>query len=142
MISLYDVLEASNGQLFGECSTQIFSDFSFDSRRPQDSQLFIALRTERGDGHQWMREAVENGATGLLCSVPPSFDTSSVSVILVKDTLAALMAWTDYMLKKLNTRVIAVTGTTGKTLTAEAIRLVLGTRYKVHHRTHSVSGRL
>lgn len=141
MISLYDVLEASNGQLFGECATQIFADFSFDSRRPQESQLYVALRSERGDGNLSMREAVENGATGILCSSPPSFDTGDLSVILVKDTQAALMAWSRYMLKKLGSTVIAVTGSTGKSVTAEATRLVLGSRYKVHHRSGGV-GRL
>src|SRR5215207_4908043 len=142
MISLYDVLEASNGQLFGDCATQLFSDFSFDSRAPQDSHLYVALKGERGDTIQALREAVENGATGLLCSVPPSFDPGNISVILVKDPLLALMAWSAYMLQKLNTGVIGVSGTTGKSLTSEAIRLVLGTRYKVHHRPNHISGRL
>ncbi len=142
MISLYDLLEAANGQLFGEPAAQIFADFSFDSRLPQDSHLFIALKTERGDGHQYLQEAVRNGATGILCTTPPTFDTDNISVILVKDTAAALSAWTQFILKKLGTRVIAITGTSGKSVTGEAIRRVLGSYYKVYHRPGNYSGAL
>lgn len=142
MISLYDVLEASNGQLFGEPAAQLFADFSFDSRRPQEAALYVALRTERGDGHQYIREAIENGATGVLCTMPPTFDTDHISIILVRDVQAALSQWAQYVLKKYETHVIAVSGTSGTAVTSEAIRRVLSARYSVHYRPPDYAGRL
>jgi alanine racemase len=133
MISLYDVLEASNGQLFGEPAAHIFTDFCFDSRHAAEAQLFVTLKTDRGDTHQFVREAVEAGCLGVLCTHPPDFDTTGISVIIVKDTEAALLAWVHYVLDKLGTQVVCVGGTSGKSLTVEAVSRVLATRYSVHH---------
>jgi Alr-MurF fusion protein len=141
MISLYDILEASNGQLFGEPAAHIFTDFCFDSRHAGEAQLYVALKTDRGDTHQFIPEAVEKGVFGVLCTHPPDFDTSGISVIIVKDTEAALMAWVHYVLDKLGTQVVCVGGTSGKSLAVEAISRVLSTHFAVHHSTDT-SGRL
>jgi len=142
VISLYDILEASNGQLFGEAAAHLFTDFCFDSRQAGESQLYVALKTERGDTHQFMREAVERGVTGILCTHPPDFDTQGLSVVLVRDTDAALMNWTRYILHKLGTQVICVAGTTGKSLAVEAISRVLSKRYSVLRSHDDSTGRL
>jgi Alr-MurF fusion protein len=142
MISLYDILEASNGQLFGEPAAQIFTSFCLDSRQAKNAQLYVALKTDRGDTHQYMREAVENGALGLLCTQPPDFDTSGISVILVRDTEDALMKWSHYVLGKFGTHVIGVTGTAGKSSAVDLISRVLGVKYKVHHSDSDTEGRL
>jgi alanine racemase len=142
MISLYDLLEAANGQLFGEPHAQLFTGFCLDSRLAQDNQIYVARKTDYGDTHQYMREAVERGALGILCTRPPDFDTSNLSVIIVKDTEVAMMNWASYVLDKLGPGVIAVTGSSGKSVTTEAIRQVLSVRYRVHKSTGEEQGRL
>ncbi|MEL6149449.1 MAG: alanine racemase [Chloroflexota bacterium] len=135
MISLYDILEASNGQLFGEAAAQLFTGFSLDPAHAQESHLFVAIKSDFGDTHQNMSEAIQNGATGVLCSSPPEFDTENVSVIVVRDTEKAIMDWTRYALRQSTARKIAVTGTAGRTTTIAAIAAVLGTEYRVHTHT-------
>ncbi|MFN8448682.1 MAG: alanine racemase [Anaerolineae bacterium] len=142
MISLYDILEAANGQLFGEPGAQIFTDFCFDSRIDAESNLYVALKTDAGDGHQYIAEAVQNGATGVLCTRPPDIDTDGLSVILVKDTYAALMQWSHYILDKFGPEVIAVTGSSGKSVTVAAICHVLQTRHAVQQSVDISGGRL
>lgn len=142
MISLYDILEAANGQLFGEPSAQLFNDFSFDSRLTGESNLFVALKTDRGDAHPYIREAVERGATGVLCMRPPDFDVEGVTIILVRDTQVALMKWSYYILNKLGVQVVGVTGSSGKSMTVEAITQVLKTRYTVQRSSPDITGRL
>jgi UDP-N-acetylmuramyl pentapeptide synthase len=132
MISLYDLLEAANGQLFGEPAAQLFTGFCLDSRQAGENQIYVARKTDRGDTHQHIREAVERGVRGVICTQPPEFDTAGVSVMIVKDAEAALMAWAHYILGKLGTRVIAVTGTSGTSAAVDAIRQVLSVRYSVH----------
>lgn len=142
MISLYDILEAANGQLFGEPAAQIFTDFSIDPYSVSESQMFIALKTDRGDTHQYIEEAVKSGASGILCTRPPDCDTEGVSVLMVRDTVDALLAWAHSVLGKFGTKVIAVTGTAGKAITAQSINRVLSSKYKVYHRSVDIDGLL
>lgn len=141
MIDLYDILEAANGQLFGEAASQIFTDFCFDSRRAEPGQLFVAVKTKHGDGHEYMQDAVERGITGIMCSTPPSFDTDGLTVIVMRDVEMALIRWTERVLQKFGTSVIAVAGSAGKTTTKEAIATVLGAKYNIYKSPGSYNGR-
>ena len=141
MIDLYDILEAANGQLFGEAASQIFTDFCFDSRRAEPGQLFVAVKTKQGDGHDYMQDAVERGVTGIMCTTPPTFDTDGLTVIVMRDVETALVRWTERILQKFGTSVIAVTGSTGKTTTKEAIATVLSSKYNVFKSPGSYNGR-
>ncbi len=132
MINLYDILDAADGQLFGEPVAQIFNGFCFDSRQAKSGDLFVALKTERGDGHHYMEDAVKAGATGLMCKHPPTFDTHGLTVIIMHDVETALMRWTSYILSKFGTTVVAVSGNYGKSTAREAISQVLRIRYQVY----------
>ncbi|MAS32934.1 MAG: alanine racemase [Anaerolineaceae bacterium] len=142
MISLYDLLEAANGQLFGEPNAQLFTGFCLDSRIAQENQIFVARKTDYGDTHQYIGEAIRRGATGILCTRPPDVDTTGISVIIVKDTETSMMNWASYVLDKLGPQVIGVTGSYGKSVTTEAIRRVLSVRYQVHNSGGELRGRL
>lgn len=141
MINLYDILEAADGQLFGEASAQIFSDFCFDSRRVHPGELFVALKSDRGDGHHYMHDAVAGGASGIMCTNPPTFDTDGLTVIVMRSVEDALMRWTEIILRKYGTAVIGVTGSVGKSVTKDAIARVLGMRYHVYTNPGSFNGR-
>lgn len=142
MINLYDILEAADGQLFGDASAVIFADFCFDSRLAKPGDIYVALKTERGDGHQFMREAASAGAHGLMCQRPPDFDTTGLTVIMMRDVEASLMRWARVALQKLGTTVIAVGGSAGRAAAREAIAAVMSTHYRVYCPTdHGESGR-
>jgi len=142
MISLTDILKASNGQLFGESVSHLFTDFCFDSREAKESQLFVAMRTDSGDSHQYIDEAIKNGVMGVICTRPPDGNTDKVTVIIVKDPLDVLMKWAQMMLARIDATVIAVTGSAARSTSAEAIRCVLSETYNVYFRDVDVSGRL
>lgn len=141
MINLYDILEAADGQLFGEPNSQIFTDFCFDSRRAQPGQIFVAIKTTQGDGHDYMEDAVAKGVTGIMCTHPPSFDTDGLTVIVMRDVEGSLIRWTERVIAKYGVSVIAVTGSSGKSTTKEAIAAVLGTKYQVYKNPGSFNGR-
>jgi len=142
MISLTDILKASNGQLFGESVSHLFTDFCFDSREAKDSELFVAMRTDKGDTHVYISEAIKNGASGVLCTSPPDVDTSEVTVIVVKDPIDTLTKWTHMMLDRISAKVVAVAGSSARSTSAEAIRHVLDESHNVYFRDVDVSGRL
>lgn len=142
MISLYDMLEAADGQLFGEPAAQIFTDFAIELGQVEEGCLFVAIKSDQGDGHVHLREAVERGALGLVCTEPPEFDTDGITVMIVRDAEQALMNWAQIVMRKFGTTVIGVTGSAGKSTAREIIAAVLGTRYNVYHKRGSFSGRL
>ena len=131
MISLYDLLESSKGQLFGKPVAQLFNSFCLDVEKATSKQLFVVIRTDHGDSHRHTSRAIKQGVAGILCERPPECETDNVTVILVKDVVEALLSWTHYVLGKFGTKVIAVTGTIGKSTTIDVINRVLETRYRV-----------
>ena len=108
----------------------------------EPGEVFVALKTGGGDGHQYIGDAIAGGATGVMCTNPPSIDTQGVTIIVMRSVEDALMRWAQLALRKYGTTVIAVTGSAGKSTTKEAIAQVLGTRYRVYKSDSSVSGRL
>jgi Alr-MurF fusion protein len=142
MINLYDLLKAANGQLFGEAVTHLFTDFCLDPRQAREGVLFVALRSNRGDTHHDIEEAIHRGVSGVVCNEPPPCDTTGVSVLMVRDSVDALMSWVQFTLGKLRIKTIAVTGSFGKSTAVSAIHHVLSARYKVLEGNREGSGRL
>jgi alanine racemase len=136
MIYLDHLLKATNGQLFTQSSQTQFTAFSHDSRQLLPGELFVAVRGERSDGHDYLLDAIQRGATGLLIErrilldiLPPNTLTSlmqsNTTIIIVNDTRAALREYATFILQEWHPIVIAVTGSAGKTSTKEAIASVL-----------------
>jgi len=132
MISLYDLLQAGNGQLYGQPVAQIFTGICLGPQPADKNQLFVATVTPNGDTHRFIERAISNGVTGVLCSRVPDCDTSAVTVIIVRDTQNALMAWAKFILKRYQPDIVAIGGSSGKSTTAHVLRHVLSTRYQVH----------
>ena len=100
---------------------------STDSRTVEPGQIFVALKGERFDGHDFVEAAAEAGASLLIVDKlePPDTDTA---VLLVDDTLDALQALASHyrnLLGEAATEVVAVTGSSGKTTTRRLIYQVL-----------------
>ncbi|TVR23401.1 MAG: alanine racemase [Anaerolineaceae bacterium] len=142
MINLYEFVTATNGQILGEPAAQLFDAFSADAAQIKQGQMFVAIATPEGDIQANIRQAIQNGARGLICKNPPQCDTDGVSVVMVRDVVGALMQWAQYMLGRYGTQVIGVAGVAGKSITADAIGRVLSTRYAVHSKPDAADGRL
>jgi alanine racemase len=147
MIELQDLLEATGGRVHGSVFADRFFEFAFDSRRlgePRSEQggpLFVAVKTDTGDGHDYILEAVHKGAAGVLCQWVPSDWPRGVTCLVVNDTRQALFDWARLVLRKTSIPVVAVTGSSGKTVTKEAIAAVLSTHTSVFKNERSFSGR-
>jgi len=102
---------------------------STDTRTIQKGDLFIALSGEKFDGHNYIATAVENGAAAVIVSRPVECD---VPQLLVEDTLAGLQRLAAYYLTTLRVRVVAVTGSNGKTSTRDMTAAVLSSKYNVY----------
>ncbi len=100
------------------------SGFSFDTRILQQENLFIAIKTNKNDGHDFIVKAKEAGASGAL--VARHNPRISLPQLLVKEPLAALHSMATYHRQEYHGPVIGVTGSCGKTSTKDLLALLLG----------------
>jgi len=97
-----------------------------DSREAVQGSLFVALRGERADGHDFVLEAFSRGAVAALVERPVGAVPEGVGLIAVEDAVAALGDLARYYRRGLSVTVVAVTGSNGKTTTKEMIAHLLG----------------
>jgi UDP-N-acetylmuramoyl-tripeptide--D-alanyl-D-alanine ligase len=124
------VADAAGGRLVAGDAAAAFETVSTDTRTIGPRALFIALRGERFDGHAFLAEALARGATGLLVSdaVP---NRGTAAVIHVADTLAGLQRLAREIRRRSTARVVAITGSAGKTTTKEVTAAILAEQYRV-----------
>lgn len=117
-----------------------WSRFCFDSRLAEPGDLFVAVRTGRGDGHQYIADAVARGANAALVAdastVPPG-----CMVLRCADPVATMERYGAWAVRTWKPTVVAITGTVGKTSTKELVADVLSTRYAVFRNPGNFSGR-
>ncbi len=123
MIELNELLHVG-GTLCGPVYEHTFVDWCYDSRLAQPGQCFVALRTERRDGHLFIADAVARGCTAVLCTQPAT--DIAATMIQVEDVRTTLQRWASSRLQRYGPQVIGVTGSVGKTSTKRAIATVLG----------------
>ncbi len=137
------IAQACDGTLVAGDPGQAIDGFSTDTRTLAPGDLFIALRGERFDGNAFIREALAKGASGVIADrgfMWPA-DTAGVA-IAVHDTLRALQTLAAAVRRSSGTRVVAVTGSAGKTTTKEIAAEFLGARYQVFRNTGNLNNHI
>jgi UDP-N-acetylmuramoyl-tripeptide--D-alanyl-D-alanine ligase len=113
-----------------------------DTRKIGKGNAFLALRGERFDGHDYLRDAVRDGAAALIVSRAPKVDTLGVPIFEVRDTLIALGALGYYWRRAWGKTVIGVAGSNGKTSTKDLLKAALSRAYTVHATTGNLNNRV
>ncbi|MCL7451767.1 MAG: alanine racemase [Anaerolineae bacterium] len=131
MIYLDDLLAATGGRVHGPVFATTFVDFCYDTRLLNPGELFLAVATEKGDGHDYVLDAARGGAAGVLCQRPLDLEAYGVTCIVIDDTRQALVDWARFVLHKLNPTVVGITGSSGKTTTKEITAAVLARHHTV-----------
>ncbi len=110
----------------------VATGYSIDSRTILPGELFFAVKGERMDGHDFIGQALERGAVaGVVTTEKLGGFSSKARLIVVEDTLQALQVLAKSVRRLWAKPLIAVTGSTGKTTTKEAVAHVLDSRYRV-----------
>ncbi len=107
-----------------EQNTEI-SNINIDSRKHDQSSLFIALKGENNDGHKYLEQATENGAKILIVEKITENININSQIIKVKDSYKALIDLAKYNRNRFQGKVIGITGSVGKTSTKEMLKNIL-----------------
>ncbi len=126
-----------NAEFFGDETilSLPISGISINSREIENGKIFIAIRGERLDAHQFISDAFKRGA--LACVVARNWftvqnkDSLRGNFIVVQDTLFTLQEISHYYRKKFDIPFLAITGSNGKTTTKEMIAAVLRQKFNV-----------
>jgi UDP-N-acetylmuramoyl-tripeptide--D-alanyl-D-alanine ligase len=125
--SVREIAEATGGIVFGDAAA-VATSVSTDSRQLAGGELFVALRGERFDGHDFVGSAAGKGVKMFLVDsvwqqgheLPPG-----CSAVVVKETLQALGDLAAWHRHRFKIKVVAVTGSNGKTTTKEMLAGIL-----------------
>ncbi len=120
--------QATGGQNTGDWAV---GGISIDSRDITPADLFVAL-TDQRDGHDFVAAAFENGAAAAMVSRVPDGLPADVPLLIVPDVLQGLRDLAAAARARTQARVVAVTGSAGKTSTKEMLRTVLERQGKTH----------
>ena len=113
-----------------------FSGVATDSRGLREGELFVALKGERFDGHDFVGRALDGGAAAAIVDGDHAHALEgrvSGSLLVVTDTLAALGALAAYWRRQFTLPVIAIVGSNGKTTVKEMVAAILRTRFGAEH---------
>ena len=128
---LVDILDATPVNLSDKAASALLGGIMTDTRSLKPGHLFLALRGEKFDGHDFARVAVEQGAIAAITDRRTGTQLNGVPQLQVEDTLQAYQQIARWWRDQFDIPVIAVTGSVGKTTTKELIAAVLSTKGNV-----------
>lgn len=123
-ISLYAAAKAVGAAYTG--ADAVFDRVAIDNRKVQPGALFVCIRGERFDGHDFAPLAALAGAVAIMAEHPVDADCPQ---LLVADTRRALLDLAGYYRSRFDIPVVGLTGSVGKTTTKDFTALVLGAKY-------------
>lgn len=129
-MNVEELLQCVKGELLNTMKNNFIQNLNLDTRTLKKGEAFIALVTEKADGHDYIKEAIRKKASCIIVQKRISLKTH-IPIILVENTYEALFTIASYYKNKYNPLTIAVTGSSGKTTTKELLYLILSKKYKV-----------
>src|SRR2546423_14182005 len=118
------------------------SGITTDTRKIGKGDVFVALKGERFDGHDYLRDAVRDGASALVVSRVPKLNALGVPIYEVRDTLVALGALAHYWRRAWGKTIIGVAGSNGKTSTKDLIKAAVSPAFGIHATTGNLNNRV
>ena len=134
-LSLGNIAKAVNGTLFGADSFSEAAEAAgvvIDSRKVEENYLFIAVKGERVDGHDFIEDVFAKKALCVICEKKPDDKSNGMGpYILVESSLQALKDIAAFYRESLDIKIVGITGSVGKTITKEFIASVLEQNFRV-----------
>jgi UDP-N-acetylmuramoyl-tripeptide--D-alanyl-D-alanine ligase len=131
-LSLEELAEATHGEILSKVDEK-FSGIGSDSRSPLNGKIFFALTGANFDAHEFLNDAHNQKASCLVVSHLPDDAKNlvgQITILEVPEVLRALQSLALFWRHKMNAKILAVTGTNGKTTTKEFAATLISQKYK------------
>ena len=122
-MKIKELIKATNAKVIKEIDENLEVNISTDTRTIKDGDFYLPLKGVSFDGEKFISQALEKGAVGAFC-------TGNDGNLQVENTLTAYLELANYRRKKLNFKVVAITGSSGKTTTKELVASTLSAKFK------------
>ena len=135
MFTVKDILMSTTGVLLSGNENEILRGVSTDTRRLKGGELFVAIKGERFDGHNFILDAVSKGAGAVLvqdgCITNSNFKLPDTSLISVPNSITALGDIARFHRARFKIPLIGITGSNGKTTTKEMTAAILAKKFNI-----------
>lgn len=133
-LNIEDIFNIPTAVIYNPDMFKSIYHVSINSRNIKKNSLFIAIKGERFDGHDFINEVVKRGASAIVINEKKfkKINDLEIPVITVKDTTLALGEIAKLWRAKLKTKIIGITGSAGKTTTKEILAALLSEKFKVN----------
>ena len=135
MLTVRDLLAATKGRLLSGNEDEILTGLCTDTRRLKKGEIFVAIKGQKFNGHNFILDAVSKGAGCVLaqdgCITNANFKFPDISFVCVPNSIFALGDIANFHRRRFNIPIIGVTGSNGKTTTKEMIATILNKKMNV-----------
>lgn len=122
-MKIKELVEATNAKILKPVDENLDVNISTDTRTIKNGDFYLPLKGASFDGEKFIQQALDKGAVGAFC-------TGNSGNLQVENTLVAYLELANYRRKKLDFKVVAITGSSGKTTTKELVASVLSEKFK------------
>ena len=134
-LTIEKIAEICNGKFYkgDKTQNQEISSITTDSRKIENDCMFVAIKGERADGNKFIAKAYEDGALVCLSENEPDANDVTVSenkgYIVVKSCFQALKDIAEFYREVMQTKIVGITGSVGKTSTKEMLASVISEKF-------------
>ena len=131
-LKLSDIVKAAGGKLLCGDENTVITSFFTDSRQAENGAMFVPIRGERTDGHNYISSALKAGASASFTDHPlPPETAGDKALVLVKDCREALQKAAAWYREQFQIPVVGITGSVGKTTAKEMVAQALSAKFRV-----------
>ena len=128
-MKISELINITNAEVLGSFDEDFDVEISTDTRTVKKGDFYLPLKGASFDGENFINQAFEKGAIGSFCTREHPLRGL---LLKVPDALIAYLQLANYLRNKNNYKVVAITGSSGKTTTKEMLYSVFATQYKTH----------
>ena len=130
-LTIKKILEITGGKLICGNENEIIEKYSKDTRTINQGECYVGIKGENFDGNKFYKDAFKLGAKACILDTFGSTDEEMGNIIFVENSVKAVQDIASYLVNNIDAKIVAITGSAGKTGTKDMIYSVLSKKYKV-----------